>query len=118
MSLSLAAVTQVRAGFVIGGFDATRGGVDSLSEGSQTAGLRSSITSDFPGATITGSSTLTTAYLSTLNVVLISSVYGNDAAISPLSGSEQAALHNFVLGGGARYWYLTTRLSPPQATAS
>jgi PEP-CTERM motif len=38
---------------------------------------------------------------SSLNILLISSVYDGHAAISPLSSSEQAALHNFVLGGGS-----------------
>ena len=60
------------------------------------------IATGFPSATITASSSLDPAYLSTINVLVISSAYlGANAAIAPLSAAEQTALVNFILGGGS-----------------
>ena len=99
--MALLGVAEARAGEVIGGWDASRGGDYSLSAGATAAQLRSLIATDFPGATITGTPTLTSSYLSTVNVLVIAAAFtGNNVAITPLSSAEQAALDNFVLGGG------------------
>jgi len=85
----------------LGGFDSTRGGEFSLAQGSQLTSLRSNIAATYPYATLTASPTLTTAYLDSVNVLLISSIYSESAGIaSPLSTSEQNALVGFVERGG------------------
>ncbi len=84
----------------IGAFDGSRGGIFSLSDGANAAAMKSLIQSSFFGATITGTSTLTTAFLSTVDVVWLNSVSGNTSATTPLTGAEQAALLAFVQNGG------------------
>ena len=84
----------------IGAFDGSRGGIFSLSDGANAAAVKSLIQSSFSGATITGTSTLTTAFLSTVDVVWLNSVSGNTSATTPLTGAEQAALLAFVQNGG------------------
>jgi hypothetical protein len=90
----------VSANLRIGAFDASRGGDFSLASGSNAAAMKAAILSSFPGATITGTSTLTSAFLKTVDVVWLNSVATNFSATSPLSAAEQAALQNFVTNGG------------------
>jgi hypothetical protein len=94
------AVTTARGAPVVGGWDVSRGGPYSLSAGSNTAGLRSLLGGLIPGTTFTGAATLTPAYLSTVNTVVLSVAFDDNTPITPLSGAEQTALMNFVLGGG------------------
>jgi hypothetical protein len=85
----------------LGGFDSTRGGEFSLAPGKSAHSLakrhrhRLSIRHPYCLAT------LTTTYLDTVNVLLISSIYSEGGGIaSPLSTSEQKALVGFVERGG------------------
>ncbi len=98
--LLLALVTAETQGAVLGGWDLTRGGPYSLSDGSYTTTVRTALTSIFPGTTITGSSTLTPAYLSTLDLLVITAAYTDSQPVTPLSAAEQTALVNFVQAGG------------------
>ncbi len=85
---------------VIGAFNSTRGGTFGLADGANAAAMRSAILTSFPGATIVGTDTLSSAFLATVNVVWLNSVAGNTGATSPLSQAEQTALLNFVNAGG------------------
>lgn len=84
---------------VVGGWDLSRGGPYSLSAGSNTAPLRTQLSGLFPGTTITGTSVLTPAYLSTVDTLVISAAFSDSQPITPLSTPEQTALTNFVLSG-------------------
>ena len=84
----------------IGAFDASRGGIYSLSDGAKAAAMKSQISSSFPGATITGTGTLTTAFLSTVDVVWLNGVSSDTASTTALTAAEQAALLAFVQQGG------------------
>jgi len=85
----------------IGSFDAVRGGVLSLAEGSAVSSLRSGITSAYAGASFLAASVLTSGFLDTVDAVLLSSTSGDGFnSITALDSGEQAALENFVLGGG------------------
>src|SRR6266852_825539 len=97
MFVAVAVVPPSQCAPIIGGFDAGRGGYMSLRDSGSLSLLRSSVTSQFPGATFTANGTLTSAYLSTLNYLFVSSVTSNTSEITPLSESEQNALRNFVL---------------------
>ena len=106
---------HTQGGPIIGGFDAGRGGYMSLRDSGSLALLRSSVTSQFPGATFTASGTLTSAYLSTLNYLFVSSATSNNSAITPLSASEQTALRNFVLSGGTALIFVDNDTFDPNA---
>ena len=88
-----------RAQLVIGGFDASRGGFESLMsvEGST---LATDITTEIPGTTFSFSNTLTPSFLAGVNAVILGVATTETSAITPLTSSEQTALHNFVLNGG------------------
>jgi hypothetical protein len=103
----------------IGGFDSTRGGVFSLAEGSALTELRSSIATAFPYATITASPTLTTTYLNSISVLLISSVTSEDIApFTPLSTAEQEALVSFVERGGIALLFVDNDVNSPSAASN
>jgi len=85
---------------VVGGFNATRGGVSAIAGGSVLTQLRSSITAAFPGTTFTGTATLTEEYLGTIDILFIASATGGVSAISPLSAAEIAATRQFIERGG------------------
>ena len=87
-------------GFEFGGFDLSRGGGLSLADGSMTSALQGDISSTFPGSTLTASSTLTSSYLSTIQILIVSSGTSDNTATTPLSSSEQTALLNFIKAGG------------------
>lgn len=89
-----------RASMIIGGFDLSRGGFESIANSSFESGLRSAITTSFPGALFSSSPTLTAQYLSTVNVLLLGVAAGDFTAIAPLTADEQTALLNFVNNGG------------------
>ncbi len=84
----------------IGAFDGSRGGTFSLSNGSSAAAMKTLIQTSFPGVTITGTSTLTAEFLSTVDVLWLNSVSGNTSATAALTGAEKAALLAFVQNGG------------------
>jgi hypothetical protein len=98
--LCIAFSASVSNAFEIVTFNATRGGVSSLSDSAAYASTRTMISTDFPGTTIVGVPTLTTAALTGVQVVWIGSGFGDSTATSALSASEQSALLTFVQGGG------------------
>jgi len=103
----------------LGGFDSTRGGEFSLAQGSQLSALRSAIATTYPYATLTASPTLTTTYLDTVNVLLISSIYSESISIaSPLSTSEQDALAGFVERGGIALLFVDEDVSISTAVSN
>jgi hypothetical protein len=82
---------------VIAGWDAARGGSYRLNNNAAATSDLEGIYSDveFPEL-----NTLTDANLANVDVVVLSSVYANSGAITPLTGDEQDALLGFVEGGG------------------
>jgi hypothetical protein len=94
-----AAVPAQASPFVVGGFDAARGGIESLAPGEDST-LASDIAAAFPGTTFQFSNTLTPSFFSSVNVVILGVATSDSSAITPLTGSEQSALKNFVLSGG------------------
>ncbi len=94
-------VAQPARALVVGGFDLSRGGIASIEGGSFYAGLRGAIQGAFPGVQISGAPVLGSAYLATLDVLMIASARDATAAIVPLSTVEQAAVLAFVQAGGA-----------------
>jgi hypothetical protein len=84
---------------VVGGFDAARGGFESLAPGEDST-LANDISSAYPGTTFNFTSTLTPTFLSGVQVVILGVATTDTSAVTPLSTSEQSALLNFVLGGG------------------
>jgi PEP-CTERM motif-containing protein len=84
---------------IVGGFDAARGGFESLAPGEDSA-LASDIATAYPGTTFQFTGTLTPSFLSGVNVVILGVATTDFSAITPLSASEQSALYNFVLHGG------------------
>jgi hypothetical protein len=107
-------------GVVVGGFDAARGGFESLAPGEDSA-LANDITSAYPGTTFTFTSTLTPTFLSGVQVVILGVATTDFSAITPLSSSEQSALGNFVLGGGTALIFAdnsTFASNAPAANAS
>lgn len=84
---------------VVGVFDASRAGEANLVTGLFTTQVRASTLAHFPGTTFATTPTLTSAFLSGVNVAILASP-NNDGGITPLSAGEQTALLNFVKGGG------------------
>jgi hypothetical protein len=118
--LVTAAGSANAAGPVVAGFDATRGGFESLAPGEDT-GLADDISAAFPGTTFTFSNTLTSSFLSGANVAILGVATTDHSAINPLSSSEQSALYNFVLGGGTALIFAdnsTFDANAPAANAS
>lgn len=85
---------------VIGGFNETRGGQQSLQDPA-VAGLRSAITQAFPTASFKFAGKLTSTFLGHVTVVMLGVGKSATSGIKPLSKSEQTALAAFVRGGGA-----------------
>ena len=84
---------------IVGGFDASRGGFESLAPGQDSA-LATDISTAYPGTTFTFSNTLTSTFLSGVQVAILGVATTDASAVTPLSTSEQSALLNFVLAGG------------------
>jgi hypothetical protein len=91
--------------FVMGGFDASRGGEYSLQDGSALIRLREAISSSYPGVSLTGNSVLTDEYLSSINVLLVTAAFDGFTGITPLAQSEQDALISFIIAGGRALIY-------------
>jgi PEP-CTERM motif len=100
--LGICASLQTASAAVIGGWDLARGGLSSVKDAPGQAGTRALISAISPGATLTASNTLTGAYLSSIDVLLIGGQTADafGGFITALSPSEQAALFNFVSAGG------------------
>jgi hypothetical protein len=103
-----------RAQLKIGGFDASRGGFESLVPGEDGA-LANDITQAFPGTTFSFSNTLTPNFLAGVNAVILGVATTDFSAITPLTFSEQTALHNFVLDGGTALIFTDNSTFDPNA---
>lgn len=100
--LSIVAMAPfMAAAQVIGGFDASRGGIFSLASGSENAALRASILAEYPAAQFTETTLLDASYLSGVDVLIVGSASEQASGITPLSAAEQSALSQYVQGGGA-----------------
>jgi hypothetical protein len=91
----------VHADIVIGGFDATRGGLASFPTGSFFDSARQACQQNFDGVTFSSSPTLTPEYLSNVDVLVLSSIINNADRVTPLTFEERQALFDFVAAGGA-----------------
>jgi hypothetical protein len=116
-SLPLSWVRPASA-LVIVAWNETRGGLSSLADDAGFASTRSMIAANFPGSTIVGVPTLTTAALTGANVVWIGSATGNTSAITPLSASEQSALLAFVQAGGTAVLFGENDTFTPSASTA
>lgn len=119
--LVVSAVAPERAAaFMVGGFDASRGGFESLAPGEDSA-LASDIQTAYPGTTFQFSNTLTPAFLGGVNVVILGVATTDLSAITPLSSAEQSALLGFVLHGGTALIFTDNSgfsFDAPEANAS
>jgi len=93
------------AAIIVGSFSTVRAGNSSVAQGPATQDLRNSLVGAFPGSTFVGVDTLTSASLSTLNLVIVGSPTFNPPAIT-LSSSEQTALLNFIRAGHGAIIYV------------
>jgi hypothetical protein len=109
--------SALAAGPVIAGFDAARGGFESLAPGEDT-GLANDISTAFPGTTFEFANTLTPSSLSGANVAILGVATSDFSAITPLSASEQSALQNFVLNGGTAIIFTDNDSFGPNAPAA
>lgn len=87
-------------GFVIGGFDAVRGGDMSITDGSLIIELRNEILETFDGVEIVSAPVLTDEFLSDVDVLVLCSLDSVNTGIAVLSDAEASALLTFVEGGG------------------
>jgi hypothetical protein len=94
-----AAGDRAQGGWVVGSFNQSRGGFDSLDDPGQAA-QKALILSLHPEVTFSSTSTLTSAYLSTVNTMIIGDGFDVSHTITALSASEQSALFQFVSNGG------------------
>jgi len=90
---------RCQGGWVVGSFNEARGGFDSLDDPGQ-AQQKALISFLHPEVTYSSTSTLTSAYLSTVNTMIIGDGFDASHTIAALSASEQSALLQFVSNGG------------------
>jgi hypothetical protein len=86
---------------VFAGFDPARAGETSFAVGTNFSQARAAITNAYPAATFVGFPTLTASNLAPVNVLVIGTPISGTNAITALDTNEQAALLEFVQGGGA-----------------
>ena len=80
-SLSMVSIVH---GEVVGGWDQSRGDESELTSGSEFNTVRNLIATQHPGTSFVETPTLTPDFLSSIDVLMISVVYGNDSVpISP-----------------------------------
>lgn len=99
-ALLTSAPSTARAGLVIGGFDAARADQFALTTGVHSANLRAALTADFAGVTFVASTTLTSDFLSGIDVLLVFNSRTTSTPITALTAAEQAAVRGFVEAGG------------------
>ena len=111
---------SAHAALVIGCWNSTRAGTTyNILDGTAYSGLRSSLVSSFPGATFSGAATLTGAYLSGVNLLIVQAIVdGANIPISTLTGAEQTALFDFVKNGGTAIIATENGLGYAAASAS
>jgi hypothetical protein len=100
----MAAATSNGAAIVVGAFSTTRADVSSVAQGQYTEELRASVIRAYPGSSFVGLDSLTPAALNAVDIVMV----GAPTFSSPifLSSAEQAALMNFLKGGGGALIYI------------
>jgi hypothetical protein len=84
---------------VIGTFDEARGGIGSLFSANSASDLLA-VQTNYPCATVTASPSLTPEFMSGVDVLWITAVFGSTDPIIPLSASEQSALSDHISAGG------------------
>jgi len=84
---------------IIGGWDLARGGAYAIPNGGQTNHARDALADAFDYVELREVNYLSLEDLSGLHALVLSSVRGNSAAITPLSPDEQQALGQHVEGG-------------------
>ncbi len=102
---------------IVGGFDAGRAAGYGLTDGASVTTFRSDFGSLLPNARLTATTQLTDAFLSGVDVALLSSA-GSSAVVTPLSQAEQDALLRFVRNGGGAVILVDNDSSSPQASAA
>jgi hypothetical protein len=91
---------SARATYVIGSWDLSRGGFDSLADAPEQATQRTLIQLYRSDVSFTSTPVLTDAYLATVKTFVLGGQSSSSTAVAPLSAAEQAALFNFVSAGG------------------
>jgi hypothetical protein len=103
----------------LGGWDSTRAGSQyNLVNGTSTTQVRSAIQTSFPGVQISGTGTLTSAYLSGIDVLLIEVGAGSFSYTTALSAPEQSALTTFVQSGKGVLIFTDNDAAAGQPTSS
>ncbi|MBX7166015.1 MAG: hypothetical protein K1X74_06670 [Pirellulales bacterium] len=92
-------VAEAPAGIVVGGFDDARGGISAVFNGSFVDDARNSLLSHFDVDAIVGTTELTPAFLSGIDLLILSNAITQSVG-TPLSPAEQTAVHDFVHAGG------------------
>lgn len=95
----VAVVHRAQGAWVVGSFNVARGGIDSLDDPGQ-ADQKALILFLHPEVTFSSTSTLSSAYLSTVNTMVLSGGFDASHTIAALSAAEQSALFQFVSNGG------------------
>jgi hypothetical protein len=90
---------HARAALVVGGFDASRGGIDSLQDSGERK-LEKIIKKDFSAVTFKFANSLTTKFLKKVDVFVMGVAFASTTEITPLTAGEQSALLAFVEKGG------------------
>lgn len=95
--------SRAEAGLVIGTFDSTRATDANLANGVLAEDMRASLASHFPGSSFSTAPSLTSSFLSKVNILAITSAKDGTLPITALSSSEQTALLSFVKAGGSAF---------------
>ncbi|MCX8090577.1 MAG: hypothetical protein N3I86_06510 [Verrucomicrobiae bacterium] len=117
----LAAATlpaQTTNPIVFGGFDLTRSGDASFTEGASFSEARAAVLSNYPAATFVSFPTLTASNLAPVNVLVIGTPATITNEITPLDADEQTALLDFVHNGGAAILFTDNDSFASQAAAA
>ena len=85
---------------VVGGLDISRANVTSFPEGPGFEEARASLVTSYPQVTYTAMLTLTQPALAAVDILILSPTYDGFNPMTPLAAAEQAALLDFVAGGG------------------
>jgi len=96
----LCPIVPARAVLIIGCFDTNRTGMFSADGGSAETGFRANLATNFPGAVIRSTDTITEGFLSSVDVFIGTVAVDGTTPITPLTTAEQTALVGFVSRGG------------------
>ncbi len=110
---SLAFSLTVAQPEVVGGWNASRGANYALIDGASTDLLRADILD--LGVTLIGTDELTDAYFESIDAFVLIVITSGGTAITPLTPSEQAALVDFVNGGGVLLAFMDNNTFAGQA---